>query len=131
MLKIDMDNLNPGTRFYVDQADPSAGSVTLRVCDNETLALIARKTEKKMSEYRAGRRYEWVEVDDDKRERLTWDYTIVDFDLVDVNGAKIEPTADNKVLLMNKSPEFAALVSQGLLIINRQIAEQQKALEKN
>lgn len=106
---------NPYTRCYYDPENEDAGFVDLRTLTMEESKRIARITAKTKIEYKRGRRHEVEDINHGMRERLTWDYCIGDWGGTQIKkGEPLENTTDNKVMLMNKSNQFANFVSVNL-----------------
>ncbi len=109
-MKFDLNNLNPGTWFDVDEGE---GRVCLRICDIETIKRIRKQTVKKRKEYRLNQRYAYDEVNEDLDFELTWDYIIIDWkELYDINDKEIPCTKENKILLMSQSVKFASFIAE-------------------
>jgi hypothetical protein len=123
---------NPHTRCYYDPEDEDAGFVDLRTLTMEKSKKIAKATTRRRIEYKRGRRHEIEDVDDKKREQMTWSYCIGEWGgTLDRNGTPIENTDENKVMLMNKSNQFANFVSVNLEKISEAEEEFKEAEAKN
>ena len=108
-MKVNLGELNPGAWFDL----PGGGRVRVRVAPPAILKQIQSKTTKKKVEYRRGGRFEIVETDDEKADRLLWDYIVVDWQgIEDDSGNAVPCTLDNKVLLMGQSIVFGSVVAE-------------------
>jgi len=56
-LKLDLNNLNPATRFYFDEDDKDGAYIDLKVCAGKDIEAINKKTIKKKVEYKKGQRF--------------------------------------------------------------------------
>jgi len=131
-MQFDLENLNPGTKFFFDETDELKGSVTIRVCAGDDLRAIRKQSSKKKVEYRRGQRIEYPDTNEVVENELLWDFCIVDWDgVLDKNGGNILCTKANKVLLMGKSPSFSKFVGDKLSILAELEEEEKEVLEKN
>jgi len=113
-MRFDRTDLNPGVWFYFKD-EPVNGGICLRRVSAAKMSEIHKQTRKTKVEFRRGRRYESVQIDEDKEDLLLWDYCIADWQgLEDEFDDVIEPTAENKRMLMSESPDFAAFVTDCL-----------------
>lgn len=126
---LDMDDLNPAVWFDHPEYD---AKIQLRVLPVEELERIRKKTTKNRIEYRRGQRFEVEKVNEEKAQKLTWDYCIVDWENI-LDGARnpIECTTDNKLLLMKKAPKFAAWVTDCIDRLNQDSEDREERAEKN
>lgn len=137
------EELNPGTWFPFQEGKTveEAGGICLRVLNRRKLREIEKQVTTRMAEVvvpkgapvgTPGQRVEWSEVDSDLEDELTWDYCIVDWKgLVDENDVLIPCTKENKVRLMQDSLHFLRFVRVKQAELNKQLAEELKAKEKN
>ncbi len=106
-MKLDLENLNPGTWFDL----PDGGRICLRTLSQEEAAEIDRATVKKSAEYKGPHRYQIIETDELKRSDMVWERCIVDWEGIEAgDGKPLECTPDLKKRLMRKSPAFARMV---------------------
>lgn len=128
-MKFDLENLNPGVFFPFEDSE---GGITIRLASGEALNDIDKKCVKKKVEYRKGQRYEVVNVNDEKRSTLLWDYVIVDWEgVTDLEGNPIPCTQENKHRLMIGSTRFSNFVSKCVENLAEDIEEIEEELEKN
>ena len=131
-MQFDLENLNPGTKFFFDEDDEKKGSITLRVCAGDDLRAIRKQSSKKKVEYRRGQRIEYPDTNEEIENALLWDFCIVGWEgVLDAKGSSISPTKENKTLLMGKSPSFSKFVGDKLSILADLEEEEKEKLEKN
>jgi len=131
-MKFNMKDLNPGAWFNFDDDDPDTGKICVRVLNSGRLAEIRNTTIKTNVEYRGDKRFEFQDIDHSARDRIIWDYCIVDWvDLVDDDEAPIECTTDNKIKLMNEHVGFSLFVESCLDKLNAQNEINSEYSEKN
>ncbi len=111
-LVLDLNNMNPGTEF--DFGDGI--KVKLRACSLADWREIDKVTSKEQREYKKGLTYVYTTVSNQPaRNRLVWDKCIVDWSgIITPDNAPIPCTTDNKILLMENSPSFAAKVIEAM-----------------
>lgn len=130
-MKFDLDDLNPAVWFDLPD-DDDGGRVQVRTCAGGDLEQIIKETTKKRVEYKRGQRYEYIESDDEKHQRLLWDFCIVDWEnIYDAKGKKIPCTIENKLLLMKHSIPFATFVGECLEKLNTDTLAMKTVAEKN
>lgn len=121
-----------GTWFYFDEDDEKKGGVKIRILRPSDYKEIAKKTQKKRSEYRRNQRYEWFDTDTELEQRLTWDYCIVDWTGVEgADGKEMKCTKENKSLLMDNSMQFLSFVTNALDVLNQDQLNRESDSEKN
>ena len=132
-MKFNLQDLNPGAKFFFDEANPAAGSITLRALNMEVLDEIRAKTTKRRVEYgEDGQRQEFIDVDEKLRDDLTWAYVIQGWAGVeDEEGRPIPCTDGNKATLMRGSLVFSGLVNKFLKKLNRDMKKRAEAERKN
>jgi hypothetical protein len=131
-MKIDIDNLNPGSWFFFFDDKPEEGRIKLRVLNTEMRSKIADKTTEIKIEYRTSQRYEVEKVNTELASKMMWDFIIVDWEnLLNNDGSPIECNIDNKYLLMTNEPGFAAFIAECLEKLNEDIFERKAFSEKN
>lgn len=131
-MKFNMNDLNPGAKFYFDENDPAKGSITLRALNMEALDNIRAKTVKRRAEYVNGQRHEVFETDESMRADLTWAYVIQDWEgIEDENGQPIPCTDENKAALMRGSLVFSRIVSDFLARLDADMQAKAEAERKN
>ena len=131
-MKINLKDLNPGTWFKFDESDSESGEICLRVLNSGKLAEIRDKTVKTKVEYRGANRYEYQDMDNAARDRIIWDYCIVDWKgLVDDEEVPIECTTETKIAVMNGHVGFSLFVESCLEKLNKLNDIHSEYLEKN
>lgn len=123
---------NPFVTFFFNEKDDSDGFIEIRTLNAAKAKEISKKTTKKKVEYPRGKRFEVEVVNDELREKLTWDYCIGKWSQVnDDNGNEYENTVQNKVDLMNNSNAFASYVAECMEKIDEADNVIQEQSEKN
>lgn len=135
-MPFDLDNLNPAVRFYWGGGKKEW--VELRNIPVVELRRIRKEITKKTVEYYRPEesdikpfRYESDEMDEDKLNELLWDYQIVNWNIEDTDGKKIDCTLKNKLLLMGNSSEFADWIIQCLNQLASDEKTRREKSEKN
>lgn len=107
-MKIDLNNMNPGTWFPFPDG---SGRILQRTLSLEEIENIQNKTTVKRYEYKGGRRYEYTDFipgGEELQQEMMWDLAIMDWEgLESADDVKIECTRENKINLMRKSSWFA------------------------
>jgi hypothetical protein len=130
-MRFNLDDLNPAAWFDVPD-DSDNGRVQIRTCAGSDLEAIAKESTRKRVEYKKSQRFEFVDTDEDKYQRLLWDHCLVDWkNIFDGAGKKIPCTTDNKLLLMKNSISFANLIGDCLETINEDSRIFTEVAEKN
>ena len=118
------------------------GKVHLRLLTGTDLREMRAACVKKVVEYplltdpatgkQHHQRFEVEEFDGEKFQRMGWDRNITGYDdLLDKNEQPIPVSTENKVLLMELVPEFAAAVASGLKILKEAEKARTEQAEKN
>lgn len=102
---------NSGKKFYFNPKKEEEGSVTLRLVPKDILDDIMSKTTWTTKRIRRGQMQEEKHEDLPKQERLIWDYTIVDWENVSIDGEEIECNTENKYFMMMRVPKFSNFVA--------------------
>ena len=111
---------NEGTWFwFTDNSED--GGVCLKRLTPADISRIDKATLTKKSEYKKfskrepAQRFEWVEVDEDLRQKMQWDAIISDWKKVDPDGeGEIDCTYENKVRMMSDYADFAMHVGKSI-----------------
>ena len=131
-MKFNMADLNPGTWFKFDEKDEESGAISLRTLNAGKLSEIRDTTITTEVEYRNEQRFEYQKMDNAARDRIIWDYCIVDWtNLVDDEEVPIECTTENKIKLMNNHVGFSMFVEECLEKLNKLNRVHDEYLEKN
>ena len=129
-MRFNLNELNPPAWF--DHPDHEGSRICVRVLSSADLEKINQKTTKEKVEYRRGQRFEVEKIDEQKRNRMTWEYCIVDWEgIYDEEGKEIPCTDENKVLLMQNAPTFTSWVADSLEQLNEDGLQRQEDAEKN
>ena len=125
-MRFNLNDPNPGIWFEMVKGKPEEGRVCLRpLSDAKTRELDEKTVEKKPS--KRNQIIPDIEIKNELRARLRWDYCIVDWEYIqDANGNEIPCTAENKFVLMDESSFFNSIVS-GFL---ETITEEQERLAR-
>ena len=129
-MKIDLNSdLNPGIWYDMEGTDVS---VCLRVCTSDSYKEIRKKTVRNRVEYKQGQRFMFEDTNEDERNKLVWDYCIVDWKgIYDAENKPIPCTKEFKLILMNKSVKFAEFVTTKLNLLRELKDAHSKEEEKN
>lgn len=128
--------LNPYTRKHFNGADESDGFIDLRIMPDGERKKLTKLAFKEKVEYKKGGRFEFLDdahpKDPDFFDRNLWDYCIGSWgDVLSEDDKFIETTAENKLMLMNGSPVFKAMVQKYLTEIKEEEIAHDKAKAKN
>lgn len=131
-MKLNLENLNPGVKFLIDEANPAEGSITLRLLDAKAMKEQRAASTKTRVEYHKGVRHVVNDVDEALASGLFWDHIIVAWDgLIDEKGKAIPCTKDTKIKLMNESPDFARVVNEKFELLTEGAVAREEAAAKN
>ncbi len=122
---------NKGTWFFFDESNEDAGGVCIRLCTPNKYEQIEKLTTKKKDIYKQGNRFEKVEKDEKKLSHLLWDYVIVDWKNVEIDGTELECSKENKIKLMGDNIAFTNFISNCLNDLTDHIDLDREAKEKN
>jgi len=112
-MKLNLENLNPGVKYLIDESNPAEGSVTLRMPTTPERRAMDKATTVKEISFEKGVRYVDTVIDQEKKDRMFWDTIIVEWDgHVDAKGKPIPCTKEMKIQLMEQCPEFSAKVNE-------------------
>lgn len=130
-MRFDMKNLNPAKRFFFDEDNEDEGWVELRPLSSLKVREIDKKTIIEKDKVKRGQVIKDRVVKQELRDKLTWGYVITDWLIYQPDGTKIECNIENKVKLMNESPDFSMFVAEKLGEAEEIDAETQEEEEKN
>ena len=128
-MKLDLDDLNPAVWF--DHPEDEEARILMRETSNEEVLEIQKQTSKIKREFRRGQRFEYEDIDEDKRSELMWQKAILDWEGLYNGDDAIPCTDENKLLLMRKSPWFTRWVVGCLERLMEDNAERIERAEKN
>lgn len=133
-MQFNLEDLNPGTWFLIDEKNPDQGRICLRLLNGKARKEIDKETVTKDYKFhpQTHQRYEDVQVDEGLNDRMLWDYSIVDWDGIEDNdGQPIPCTADNKIALIHGSPLFMGIMLDCQARLIEAMALKEKETEKN
>lgn len=116
---------NEGQWFYFDPDNESLGGVCLRELPPDEFERIEKLTVKTKRRFKRGAWVDDVTIDMKLQSRLRWDYCIVGWDKVELDGKLLECTTDNKVKMMNVT-DFVKHVADSL----SELVDTNKSLEE-
>jgi hypothetical protein len=129
---MDFSTKEKSTTFFYNGEDKKDGWVALRTLTVEKLQDISKACTTIVYKKRRGGRREREEVVDEKKSsRMQWDYIITGWGKTTDDGVELECTTDNKLLLMNKSPQFAMMIGEYLDSLNEEMAVEAEEEVKN
>jgi len=121
---------NDGKWFWFNGKDDTNGGVCLRVLSIDESRRIDKSTTAKKFKPIRGQVTEIKTVDEDLRDRLIWDYCIVSWKDIYLDGKLLEPNTDNKIAMM-KSNTFATFFLDKVSELNEEQEVSTEQLEKN
>jgi hypothetical protein len=121
---------NEGTWFYFDSIDESIGGVCLRIMAPSEEDRINKLTTKKTRKPIRGVMTLIEDTNEKLRNELLYDYWIVDWKNIQLDGKKMECDKTNKLKMM-EVPEFAKFILDKLLDLNEQTKSIDEARVKN
>jgi len=116
---------NEGTFFYFDPSNEELGGVCLRELSVDESNNITKKTTTKTRKPIRGQLVDVKEVDEDLAQKLTFQYCIISWEKVELDGEPIECNAIGKTKLM-RSLDFVKFVSACL----EQLTEKNATIEQ-
>jgi hypothetical protein len=128
-MKFDFKNLNPGVWF---EYEDKSFSVEVRICAGQDLERIFKATQKTRVEYKRDSRFEYLDIDHDKRDEMMWDFIIIDWKGIEDGAGKPLPcTTENKVALMKGSVLFTNFIGECVELLSSDIKKIKVGKEKN
>ena len=116
---------NEGTWFYFDPDHEELGGVCLRELTTDEYERIEKLTVKHRKKFKRGIAFDDIETDEKLASKLRWDWCIVDWKEVSLDGIVLECTTDNKVNMM-KVLDFIKHVANSI----EELTETNKSLEE-
>jgi len=107
---INFSSKNDGTWFYFDPMDKSQGGICLRVLSSDESNRIESLTVKHSWKVKRGTAYDEPKEDKELAAKLRWDYCIVDWKGVSLDGVELSCTSDNKEKLVKVSDFISFLI---------------------
>lgn len=134
-MKLNMNNLNPGTFFPWDgEPKNSKNGITVRELSSGELKRINKATFKKniVMYDRKGTPYNEPVYDEEKQDEMIYDYSIVNWTgLEDDDGKPIPCNTKNKYALMSEVPAFMMFVTECIKQVSTVAKDTEEAAEKN
>lgn len=116
---------NDGTWFYFDDSNPDLGGVCLRELSVEKAKEIDKLVVTTKKKFKRGQYVETKTVDTDLESKLIWDYCIVDWSKIQLDGNDVKCNRENKSKMM-KVLDFMRFVSES----GDQLADGNKTIEE-
>lgn len=91
---------NEGTWFYFDKENKESGGVCLRELSTDEYTKIAQITTKTTKKVKRGVAYDDVQTDERLAAKMRWDYCIVDWKDIQIDGKPADCSSDNKQKLI-------------------------------
>jgi len=127
---MDFTSENSGKWFWFNGKDENSGGICLRVLSIDESRRIDKLTTTKKWKPIRGQVTELKTIDEELRDKLVWDYCIVDWKDVKLDGKEVKPTADSKVAMMG-SNAFATFFLDKVTELNEDNEISTEQLEKN
>lgn len=127
---LDLNSENVGTWFYFDPDNHDAGGVCLRELSTEENARIEKLTVATKKKFKRGA---WIEdkiTNEKLAAKLRWDFCIVDWKKVSIDGQVVECTTENRVRAM-KIINFVKIIVDNLEELTETNAALEEARVKN
>ena len=122
---IDFSSSNEGTWFLFNEENKEAGGICLRELGTEEAARIEKLTIKHKRKPVRGVVVDVIEENSKLATRLTWDYCIVAWKNIQLDGKEVECNTENKVKLMGCT-DFAKFMGDCIT----ELVETNKTLEE-
>jgi len=127
---MNFESKNSGRWFWFDDKSPDSGGLCLRILTVDESRRIDKLTTKSKFKPIRGQMTEIKTVDEELRDRLVWDYCVMDWKGVCLDGKSLEPNTDTKVLMM-KNNTFAVFFLDKVSELNDELEMSKELLEKN
>ena len=121
---------NAGRWFWFNDKDSNHGGLCIRVLNMDESRRVEKITTTKKFKPVRGQPIEVRIVDEEMRDRLVWDYCIVAWKDVCLDGKLLECNAENKVMMM-RTNSFASFFLDKVSELNDELEISQEFLEKN
>jgi len=121
---------NKGQWFYFDESNPDEGGVCIRELSVDELERIESITVKTHKKVKHGVAYDETRTDDKLAKKMRWDYCIVDWKNVVIDGASADCTSENKQKAV-KSMAFLRFILSCLEKLNDEAEISNEARLKN
>lgn len=116
---------NSGQWYYFDDSNPDVGGICLRELSADEANRIEKLTVKHKRKPIRGVMVDVPEEDTKTASRLTWDYCIVDWNNIQLDGQTVECNSENKSKMM-KCTDFAKFIGDCIT----ELVETNKTLEE-
>lgn len=110
-------------KFYFDETDESYGSVTLRVCPPDEKLKITKRVDKPLWKVKSGQRVNVGEFNTELFYKLYYNYCIVDWENIILDGQEAECNDVNKNKIMLKVATISAFISKKLDELTEEVEE--------
>lgn len=127
---INFSTSNDGQWFEFDPGNPQLGRICVRGLSLDEAKRIDKMCTKSKRKFKRGQLITVTDIDEDRRMKLTFDYCIVKWENVSIDGKLAECNMANKSKLMN-SNDFVKLVSDFIEEVNDSNQALEEAREKN
>jgi len=127
---MNFESKSNGKWFWFNGHSSDDGGVCLRTMSIDESRRIDKITTTSKHKPIRGQLVEIKTVDEAMRDRLSWDYCIVDWKDVCLDGKPLEPNAENKILMM-KNNTFASFFLDKIAELNEEYEISRELLEKN
>ena len=121
---------NEGKWFDFDANDPSKGGVQIRVLSLDETKRIDKLAVKTRMKPMRGQMVKIEDVNEELQDRLRWDYCIVDWKDVTLDGKPLPCTTENKVALM-KNVRFINFLVDKINELTEELEISSEDSEKN
>ena len=129
MATVNFGSKNEGTWFYFIDGDETAG-VCLRVIGVEEHEKIEKMTVKHKTKFSHGVKYDDEQVNERMASKMRWNYCIVDWKGIQIDGVDVECNSENKARLV-KITNFIKFAADCLEKLNEANDEIEEARLKN
>lgn len=120
---MNLESKKTGTKFYFDEDNKKNGSITLRVATAEESMRIDKIVTSKVWKRKAGQSVEIVERDEKLSIKLLYDFCIISWENLQIDGQESECNKESKYKLMMNHPAFSSFVSKCIDELNEQIED--------
>ena len=122
---LNFNSANEGQWFFFDPDNEELGGICLRELAPEEFDRIEKITVKHKKKVIRGAMFDDVKEDTKTKSKMRWDYCIVDWEGISLDGTEMECTSENKQKMM-KVTDFVKFVADSL----SDAVEVNKALEE-
>lgn len=116
-MTVNFSSKNESTRFHFDESEPEAGWLDVRACNKKQWDIIEDQTVSEKKKFKRDRYVPIVKVNRNLQNELLWDYCITGWHGVAYDGKILECTKENKVMLLENSPQFMTFFTSCIEIL--------------